>query len=214
MQSAVWADLSFFVSAKSADTLLCHLTPALVDLINSCCLLHRQSLPIHCERVIRKTSQYTLRSNVCQFLVNLQVKLTGTLGLHSETCRTVPSDSSVLIFASTSYETPVSSQISTSFSRIQGSYFATRIMFGWVMKYLYRVKYLQVSYRMQGLFFATPIMFGWVMKHLYQVRIVRPDNLFQKELIEYLLVGWIKPTQGQTPIFLYVREKLGWFNTS
>ena len=34
---------------------------------------------------------------VCRFLVNLQVKLTGTLGLHYEAWRTVPSDSSVLI---------------------------------------------------------------------------------------------------------------------
>ena len=31
------------------------------------------------------------------FFVNLQVKLTGTLGLYSEAWRTVPSDSSVLI---------------------------------------------------------------------------------------------------------------------
>ena len=52
-------------------------------------------------RVIRNFSRYALRFNVCQLLVNLHVKLTGTLGLHSEAWRTVPSDSSVLIFAST-----------------------------------------------------------------------------------------------------------------
>ena len=27
-------------------------------------------------------------------------------------------------------------------------------------------------------------------------------------------VCWVKPTQGQPPIFLYLREKLGWFNPS
>ena len=52
------------------------------------------------EGVIRKSNWYTLRSNVCWSLVNLQVKLIGTLGLLSETWRTMPLDSSVLIFAS------------------------------------------------------------------------------------------------------------------
>ena len=99
--------------------------------------------------------------------------------------------------------------------RIQGPFFATPIMFGWVMKHLYRVKYLQVSYRIQGPFFATPIIFGWVLKHLYRVRIVIKDSLFQ-ELIDYFfsyqflqgLVGWVKPTQGQPPVFLFSKRKI------
>ena len=37
--------------------------------------------------------------------------------------------------------------------------------------------------------FRYPHNFGWVMKHLYQVRIVRHENLFQKELIEYFIVA-------------------------
>ena len=55
-------------------------------------------------------------------------------------------------------------------SQIHGPFFTTPIVFGWVMKHLYRVKYLQVSYRIQGSIFATPIIFGWIMKHLYRVR--------------------------------------------
>jgi len=67
-------------------------------LIVSCRFLHRQSLPIRCVRDIRKICWYTLRFNDFQFLVNLQVKLTSTIGLSSETWWTVLSDSSMLIF--------------------------------------------------------------------------------------------------------------------
>jgi len=42
-------------------------------------------------------------------------------------------------------------------------------MFGWVMKHLYRVKCLQISYRIQGTYFTTPKLFGWVMKRLYRI---------------------------------------------
>ena len=40
--------------------------------------------------------------------------------------------------------------------RIHWLIFATPITFAWVIKHLYRVKYLQVSYRIQGPFFANP----------------------------------------------------------
>ena len=98
VQSAAWADLLFSVSARSADAPAYPIF-ALIVLIIFCCFLHRHGLPIRCVRDIRKTSRYTLRFNVCWFLFNLQVKLTGTLGMHSETeWRTVLSDSSVSIF--------------------------------------------------------------------------------------------------------------------
>ena len=98
MQSAAQADLSFSVSAESADTAFAHVYcikyPLTVFSIGTACRYT-------CARVIWKSSRYTLETNICQFLVNLQVKLTGTLGLLSETWQTVPSDSSVLIFTST-----------------------------------------------------------------------------------------------------------------
>ena len=107
VQSAVQADLSFSMSARSADTLLRHLTLIPIALINSCGFLYRQSLPIRCARDIRNFSRCALRSNVFRFLVNLQVKLTGTPGLYSEAWRMVPSNFSVLIFCvNTSFGTP------------------------------------------------------------------------------------------------------------
>ena len=55
-------------------------------------------------RDLRNFSRYSLEFNIYPcFLVNHKVRLAGKLGLLSEAWRTVPSDSSVLIFASTHF---------------------------------------------------------------------------------------------------------------
>ena len=79
VQSAIQADLSFSVSARSTDTLLYYLILVPITLITLCCFLYRQSLPIRYARDIWNPSRYALRSNICRFFVNLQVKLLARL---------------------------------------------------------------------------------------------------------------------------------------
>ena len=72
-----------------------------LHLISFCRLLYRQSLPIHlCERY---SESQPMRSWIwlCFLPYQFQVKLTDTLGSLSVLGEHLPSDSSVLIFAST-----------------------------------------------------------------------------------------------------------------